>query len=71
PPQPPLDTIHDGGLPRHVATGGTAVSRETRLDFRKELHELSVRWLAEAGEPVERKAMDFHAKAGGYATPTP
>ena len=27
PPHPPLDTVVDGGLPRHVVTGGTATSR--------------------------------------------
>ena len=26
PPKPPLDTIDDGGLPRHIITGGTAVT---------------------------------------------
>ncbi|HEX6904099.1 MAG TPA: copper oxidase [Thermoanaerobaculia bacterium] len=70
PPQPPMDMIHDGGLPRHVALDGEAVSRETRLDFSKELHKLSVRWLAEGGEPVERRAMDFHAQRE-HRTPTP
>ena len=34
-PPPSLDTIDDGGLPRHIITGGTAVSVETRLDFSK------------------------------------
>ncbi|MBD0270770.1 MAG: copper oxidase [Acetobacteraceae bacterium] len=61
PPRPPLDTLHDGGLPRHVATGGEAVAQLDRLDLDKVTERLEVRWLAEAGEPVERAAMAFHA----------
>jgi len=37
PPHPPLDTIDDGGLSRHIITGGTTHHVETRLDFSKEL----------------------------------
>jgi hypothetical protein len=61
PPRPPLDTVDDGGLPRHIVTGGTSVAQLDRLDFGKEMEELEVRWLAEAGEPAERAAMAFHA----------
>ncbi|MGG5812522.1 multicopper oxidase domain-containing protein [Falsiroseomonas sp. CW058] len=64
PPRPPLDTVDDGGLPRHVVTGGESVAQLDRLDFGKEMEELEVRWLAEAGEPVERAAMAFHARRG-------
>jgi hypothetical protein len=71
PPHPPLDTIDDGGLPRHIAVGGEAVSVETRLNFSKDLEELDVEWLNEQGEEIETLAMSFHAKAAGYSTPTP
>ena len=37
PPKPPLDTIDNGGLTRHIITGGTTHHVETRLDFSKEL----------------------------------
>ena len=36
PPHPPLDTVDDGGLPRHVIVGGTLdLESTTRLDFSK------------------------------------
>jgi hypothetical protein len=77
-PHPPLDFALDtggnpidGGLARHVITAGTAVSTETRYDFRKEIKTATVQWLAEGGEPVEKVAMNFHATAGGFATATP
>ena len=57
-----LDTIDDGGLPRHIVTGGHAVSVETRWDFSKDVHEAEVQWLSETGEPVEVEAMNFHAQ---------
>jgi hypothetical protein len=47
PPNPPLDTVDDGGLPRHIIIGGTAVHHKeklpqfslekARLDFDKSL----------------------------------
>ena len=37
PPHPPLDTVDDGGLPRHVIIGGTFTEVHTRLDFDKDL----------------------------------
>ncbi|MBK1661417.1 cupredoxin domain-containing protein [Paracraurococcus ruber] len=61
PPRPPLDTLHDGGLPRHVAVGGEAMAQLDRLDLDKVTERLQVRWLAETGEPSERAAMAFHA----------
>lgn len=36
-PHPPLDTVHNGGLKRHVVVSGTATSEETRLSFHKEI----------------------------------
>ena len=77
PPHPPLDfakngaTSLDGGLPRHVVLNGTAVSSQTRFDFSKDLTTATVQWLAEAGEPVEQVAMNFHANAAGFATYKP
>jgi hypothetical protein len=62
PPKPPLDTEVDGGLPRHVVTGGKAHAPDlNRLDFDKVNDELVVDYLAETGEPDEIKAMRFHA----------
>ena len=62
PPHPPLDTIDDGGLPRHVITGGEAVHVETRLDFTKVIEVAKAHPLAEDGEPVEKVAMAAHAQ---------
>ncbi len=62
PPHPPLDTVDDGGLPRHVITGGTAESHETRLDFNKELLVANARAIPELGTPEEVAAMNFHAQ---------
>ncbi|MFQ5412577.1 MAG: copper oxidase, partial [Phycisphaerae bacterium] len=62
PPHPPMDTIHNGGLPRHVATGGHSFSIETRLDFTKELETLSALELPEGGTAEELTAMAFHAQ---------
>ncbi len=60
PPHPPLDTIDDGGLPRHVITAGTFVEVHNRLDFSKELVTADARELLETGVPVEVAAMVFH-----------
>jgi len=62
PPHPPLDTVDDGGLPRHVIAGGEAIHVETRLDFTKELESVEAIELPEAGAPVEQAAMNFHAQ---------
>ncbi|MFZ2313881.1 MAG: hypothetical protein WAV82_14820, partial [Methylobacter sp.] len=77
PPHPPLDTVVDGGLPRHVVTGGTATSHQTRTDFNKILNTLAAVKLPESGTPWERQAMIFHGGDGttpgpkSYSTPTP
>jgi len=60
PPHPPLDTIDDGGLERHVLLEGEALHVETRLDFTKEVEEVEALAVAETGEPVEEAAMRFH-----------
>lgn len=60
PPKPPLDTIDDGGLPRHIITGGTAVSVENRLDFSKELITAIAQSVPETGTVKEIAAMQYH-----------
>src|SRR6185503_372956 len=59
-PKPPLDTIDDGGLPRHIIVGGTAVSVENRLDFSKELVTAVAQQLSETGTTAEIAAMVYH-----------
>jgi hypothetical protein len=69
PPQPPLDLAFDGGLPRHVVTGGVATfpALNTR-DFSKHDSLLAVNFLPNNGTPLEQAAMRFHARTG-YSTP--
>jgi hypothetical protein len=62
PPHPPLDTIDDGGLPRHIIVGGEAESVETRLDFNKEILVADAKAIPENGTPEEIAAMNFHAQ---------
>ncbi|HEX6901531.1 MAG TPA: copper oxidase [Thermoanaerobaculia bacterium] len=70
PPKPPLDTIDDGGLPRHIITAGTFNEAHTRLDFHKELVTALAQAIPEAGNTVEQAAMTFHAQAS-HATCKP
>jgi hypothetical protein len=63
PPKPPLDTIDDGGLPRHRINGGTFVEAHTRLDFHKELLTANAEALPETGTALEIQAMAFHETA--------
>ena len=60
PPKPPLDTINDGGLPRHIITGGTFTHVETRLDFSKELITAVAQKIVETGTASEIAAMVYH-----------
>jgi hypothetical protein len=62
PPHPPLDTVDDGGLPRHVITGGTSHHVETPTDFNKELLTAVAEERPEGGTPTELAAMTYHAK---------
>lgn len=77
PPHPPLDSVVDGGLPRHVVTGGTATGYQERDNFNKILDTLVAKKLPENGTPWERQAMIFHGGDGTvagpnhYATPKP
>ena len=70
PPHPPLDFAPDGaggfldgGLPRHVNTGGTPKNEKNFMvdptDWSKDFKSLNSRQLPEDGTPVERVAMSF------------
>ena len=71
PPTPPLDVIDDGGLPRHIIIGGTAVHHKehlpafslakARLDFDKSLVTAQAVFIPELGNATEIAAMNFHA----------
>jgi len=61
PPTPPLDAVHDGGLPRHVVLGGTVLDGQ-RGPFDRQHVTLRALELDEHGEPLELAAMDFHAQ---------
>ena len=62
PPKPPLDTVDNGGLPRHIIVGGTFHEKHTRLDFSKDLLTADAVEIPETGSPVEVAAMNFHAQ---------
>jgi len=61
PPHPPLFTEFDGGLPRHIITGGTYDEAHTRLDFHKTLLTANAFQVPEGGTAVEKAAMAYHA----------
>jgi hypothetical protein len=74
-PHPPLDTVDDGGLPRHVVKGGTALfpSDDTgvpnspqfspnRLSLDKQVVSMNAEPVPESGTAVELAAMAFHAQ---------
>jgi hypothetical protein len=63
PPKPPLDTVDDGGLPRHIITGGTFVqapAAQNHLDFSKDLVTAVAQQIAENGTAAEIAAMVYH-----------
>jgi hypothetical protein len=62
PPNPPLDTLDDGGLPRHVVDSGVSNSTQTRLDFSKVMVSADAHAVPETGSPAELTAMAFHAQ---------
>ncbi|MDT5063220.1 MAG: manganese oxidase [Acidobacteriota bacterium] len=71
PPHPPLDfapddanpgQLLDGGLPRHVNTGGTSTEKHTTTDWSKDYLTLNSRQLPEDGTPVEKVAIGYHGK---------
>jgi len=59
-PHPALDTVDDGGLQRHIITGGTTHHVETRLDFSKELLTAVAQAIPETGSATEVAAMQYH-----------
>ncbi|CAN5696946.1 multicopper oxidase [soil metagenome] len=70
-PHPPLDfapdTVNggfmDGGLPRHVVTGGSiSYERHSKFDWSKDVQTLNAMELPEDGTPVEKVAMQFHSR---------
>ena len=62
PPHPPLDTVDDGGLQRHVIVGGTFTEVHNRHDFSKDLITAIAQSVPEAGTATEQAAMAFHAQ---------
>ncbi|HYN23065.1 MAG TPA: copper oxidase, partial [Thermoanaerobaculia bacterium] len=62
PPRPPMDTIDDGGLARHLIVEGKIEEAHNRLDFHKVLLAVAAKELPENGTPVEEAAMKFHAE---------
>ena len=70
PPHPPLDTVFDGGLPRHILQpGGKTHSVQTRFDFTKEVLAAKAVPLSEKGIGVEQAAMDFHGTRADGSNP--
>jgi hypothetical protein len=65
PPTPPMDLVADGGIPRHVITGGTAAATQTPINFDKVLQTASAYQLPEDGTPEEKAAMAFHGPQSG------
>ncbi|HEX8150542.1 MAG TPA: hypothetical protein VF591_25385 [Pyrinomonadaceae bacterium] len=70
-PHPPLDFAPDkvnggfldGGLPRHVVTGGTiSYERHTAYDWSKDLETMNAVGLPEDGTSVEKVAMKYFGK---------
>ncbi len=69
-PHPPLDFapdgaggFMDGGLPRHLVTGGSIKFESHDLfDWSKDLETINATQLAEAGTPVEKVAISFFSK---------
>ncbi|HEY0174044.1 MAG TPA: hypothetical protein VGB98_23710 [Pyrinomonadaceae bacterium] len=80
PPKPPLDTVDDGGLRRHVIVGGTVSHHKAhdavfsfakaRLDFDKHLETANALAIPEAGTAAEQAAMTFHGQRN-HASFTP
>ncbi|MDQ3802877.1 MAG: hypothetical protein M3416_03370 [Acidobacteriota bacterium] len=75
PPHPPMDfapdtdnpgQFLDGGLPRHVNTGGTTINQLKFLadknDWSKDFVTLNARQLPEDGTPVEKAAIAFNSQ---------
>src|SRR5436190_11583551 len=70
-PHPPLDfaadsqanETYDGGLPRHLVTGGTAANEQhSTTDWSKDLSAMMASQLPEDGTPSEKRAMQFFGR---------
>lgn len=69
-PHPPLDFapdgaggFMDGGLPRHVVTGGSiSYERHNKTDWSKDLETMNANQLPEDGTRVEKVAMQYHSR---------
>ena len=61
PPTPPMAIVDDGGLPRHIITGGSASHVELRDDMTKTLLSAQAVQVPERGSELEQKAMDYHS----------
>ncbi len=59
-PQPPLDLIDNGGLPRHIITDGVSEEHHTRFDFSKEIITADAAAVPNDGTRDEKAAMTFH-----------
>lgn len=60
-PHPPLDTVDDGGLPRHVVTGGSTIDGQ-RGAFDRVADAMQAAAVPETGTAAEKAAMAFHSK---------
>ncbi len=60
-PRPPLDTLWDGGLPRHVVVKSVFTESHTPYDFSKDLVKANALAIPEAGTPLEQTAMAAHS----------
>ncbi|WP_434113617.1 hypothetical protein [Methylocaldum sp. GT1TLB] len=78
-PQPPLDIVENGGLGRHLVTGGerefnggrTAAEQLANADMTAHITRANLILLPEAGTALEKAAMAFHEHAAGYPSRTP
>ena len=72
PPQPPMELVDDGGLPRHVVApnAGLTAFQLSWQSLTRSTPPLDARALDNDGEPIERLAMDFHAR-GSHDSHTP
>jgi hypothetical protein len=53
--------VEDGGLPRHIITGGTFEHFETPKDFQKTLKTATVQFIPEQGTAAEKVAVCHRA----------
>lgn len=80
PPQPPMDLVHNAGLPRHYMDDGDVFLDRDAVpvlgpegDFSVEIHKANLVLLPEDGTPLEKAAMEFHGRkyAAGHPSLTP